>query len=203
MARHSQRRDTKKVMVVLGDGKTEQHYLNHLKKLKNYKFTSRPSLFSNVTIEKVDCYIDEYLSGGCNNIIYITDYDTIINQNKLEKFKKLKRKYSQKKEVLICETMPSIEFWFLLHFCKTTTEFINCEVVTRYLKRYLPDYDKNDSYLKLSKWVEILCSNGGLDKAINNSEVVFKEKIQGNKGDHFPFSTIHNAIALFEETRER
>lgn len=203
MARHTQRRDTRKVMVVLGDGKTEQHYLTHLKKLKKYKFTIRPSLFSNITIENVEYYIEEHLSGGCNNIIYITDYDTIVNQHKLEKFNKLKRKYAQKKEVLICETMPSIEFWFLLHFCKTTTEFASCDDVTRFLKRYLPDYDKSESYLKSSKWVESLCSDNGLEYAIRNSELVLKEKTLGDKGDHFPFSNIHNAIALFEETKER
>lgn len=202
MARHTQRRDTRKVMVVLGDGKTEQHYLTHLKKLKKYKFTIRPSLFSNITIENVDCCIDEYLSGGCNNIIYITDYDTIVNQHKLEKFNRLRSKYSQNDEVLICETMPSIEFWFLLHFCKNTTEFNNCEEVTRILKRYLPDYDKSESYLKSSKWVESLCGNNGLEKAIRNSESVLREKTKGDKGDHFPYSTIHHDIALFEETKE-
>jgi hypothetical protein len=45
-----------------------------------------------------------------------TNYDKIVNQNKIAEFEKLKGKYAETDEVLICETMPSIEFWFLLHF---------------------------------------------------------------------------------------
>jgi RloB-like protein len=112
--------------VVLGDGQSEQYYLKHLKKLKNYKYAIRPSLFASITIETAENIIDELLSGGCNQIIYFTDYDTIIAQGKQQQFDTLKNKYANRTEVLICESMPSIEFWFLLHFQKTTREYSMC-----------------------------------------------------------------------------
>jgi len=203
MARQSGRRETKKTYVVLGDGQTEQYYLKHLKALKGYKYTIRPSLFSSITIETAGSIIDEYLSGGCDQVIYFTDYDTIVNQNKIAEFEKLKSKYAEIEEVFICETMPSIEFWFLLHFLKTTREFNNATEAINFLTRYMQGYSKGEAYLKNFKWVETLCSNGKLEIASNNSSSILTEKENGNKGSHFPYSKGHIAIEQFEKQKER
>jgi hypothetical protein len=200
MARQSSKRETRKTYVVLGDGQTEQYYLKHLKTLKGYKYTIRPSLFSSITIETAGSIIDEYLSGGCDQVIYFTDYDTIVNQNKIAEFEKLKNKYAGVKEVFICETMPSIEFWFLLHFLKTTREFNNASEVVTLLLKYLSGYSKSESYLKNSKWVETLCANVKLSQAINNSTLVLAEK-EKNQASHFPYSKAHIAINYFEKQR--
>jgi hypothetical protein len=201
MGRQSNKRETRKTYVVLGDGQTEQYYLKHLKALKGYKYTIRPSLFSSITIETAGSIIDEYLSGGCDQIIYFTDYDTIVNQNKTAEFEKLKNKYVDVKEVFICETMPSIEFWFLLHFLKTTREFTNASDAIALLVRYMQGYSKGEAYLKNSKWVETLCSNGKLETACNNSSSILTEKEKGDKGSHFPYSKAHIAIEQFEKQR--
>ena len=140
MTRQITRRLLKTNYVVLGDGLTEQYYLKHLKSLKNYKYAMRPSLFSGLTIETAESIIDDLLTGGCDQIIYFTDYDTIVNQNKQAEFERLKTKYERYDEVLICETMPSIEYWFLLHYQKTTREFTNSEEVFKFLKKHLKDY---------------------------------------------------------------
>lgn len=198
MARQTGKRETRKTYVVLGDGQTEQYYLKHLKTLKGYKYTIRPSLFSSITIETAGDIIDEYLSGGCDQVIYITDYDTIVNQNKTAEFEKLKNKYADIKEVFICETMPSIEFWFLLHFLKTTREFNNASEAITILARYMQGYSKGEAYLKNYKWVEALCSNGKLETASNNSSSILTEKENGDKGSHFPYSKAHIAIKYFE-----
>jgi hypothetical protein len=200
MARHPQKRQTRKTYVVLGDGQTEQYYLKHLKILKGYKYSIRPSLFASITIETAGGIIDEYLSGGCNQIIYFTDYDTIVNQNKIAEFEKLKGKYANVKEVFICETMPSIEFWFLLHFQKTTREFCNASEVLALLTKHLKEYSKGESYLKNSSWVDTLCSNDKLIKAINNSIAVLTEK-EKNSASHFPYSKAHIAIEHFEKQK--
>lgn len=201
MARHTNKRETRKTFVVLGDGQTEQYYLKHLRAIKGYKYSIRPSLFASITIETAGNIIDEYLSGGCDQIVYFTDYDTIVNQNKIAYFEKLKSKYEEIPEVLICETMPSIEFWFLLHFIKTTREFNNASEAVTLLLKYLPGYSKGETYLKNAKWVETLCANSKLETACNNSSSILTEKEKGNKGSHFPYSKAHIAIEQFEKQR--
>jgi len=198
MARRSQRRETKKTFVVLGDGITEQFYLKHLKEIKGYKYSIRPSLFVGITFEKAECIINEYLSGGCNNIIYLTDYDTIVCQDKVTEFNHFKSKYSSCKEVLICETMPSIEFWFLLHFIFTTREFRNSGEVERMLKSYFPDYSKEKSYLESKRWVERLVEGEKLEFAKTNAIKILRKRDSDACGRHLPFSEVHKAIERFE-----
>jgi hypothetical protein len=201
MARQTGKRLLKTNYAVLGDGQTEQYYLKHLKKLKNYKYAIRPSLFASITFETAESIIDELLSGGCNQIIYFTDYDTIINQDRVAEFEELKVKYVKNEEVFICETMPSIEFWFLLHFQKTTREFTNSNEVISYLLKHLKGYSKSESYLKNSKWVETLCANDKLNQAIKNSTSVLIEK-EKNDASHFPYSKAHVAIEYFEKQKK-
>lgn len=189
--------------VVLGDGLTEQFYLKHLKALKKYKYSIRPSLFASITIESAESIIDELLSGDCNQIIYFTDYDTIVSQGKKEKFDALVEKYSGINEVLICETMPSIEFWFLLHFCKTTREFCNASQVTQELKKFIKGYSKNKGFLENEKWVRDLCDNGKLENAILNSLSILKQNESEEQGKHFPYSKVHFGINKFEEHKRK
>ena len=152
MARRQREIRFKFKYAVLGEGITEQYYLTHLKELMGYKYSIRPKLFQDIGIEKAEGIIDELLSGGCDHISYLTDYDTNVNQGKKAEFDKLIKKYAEVEEVLICDSMPSIEYWFLLHFTYTTKEFVNCEEVLRDLKRYIPDYAKKKTYLEKEKW---------------------------------------------------
>ena len=122
-----------------------------------------------MNFEKAERIIDEYLCGGCNNIIYLTDYDTIINQNKLYDFRAFKLKYSAFPEVLICETMPSIEFWFLIHYEYTTSEFRNSGEVERRLRTYISDYSKSKSFLESRRWVENLMADNRPYRKDSNS----------------------------------
>jgi hypothetical protein len=201
MARQSMQRQFRKTYVVLGDGLTEQYYLNHLKGIKGYKYTIRPSLFTSITFETAETIIDSYLSGGCDQIIYLTDYDTIVNQDKSVEYEKFKKKYEDNDEVLICETMPCIEFWFLLHFHKTTREFIDAVQVTQELLKYITNYKKDLTFLEKPKWVNDLCSEGKLDIAIKNANIIMKEKFKGYVGKHFPFTKAYIAIEWFEKQK--
>lgn len=189
--------------VVLGDGLTEQFYLKHLKALIGYKYSIRPSLFASITIESVESIIDELLSGDCNQVIYFTDYDTIVNQGKKEKFDALVEKYSDIDEVLICETMPSIEFWFLLHFKKTTREFCDANHATQELMKFIKGYSKNKGFLENEKWVKDLIDNEKLANAIQNSISILAQKESPESGKHFPYSKIHLGINKFEEQKRK
>lgn len=188
--------------AVLGEGITEQWYLNHLKRYNGYRFSIRPSLFADIGIEKAEGIIDELLSGGCDQVTFLTDYDIIVSQGKIAEFEKLVNKYKDIKEVLICDSMPSIEYWFLLHFAYTTKEFINCDEVVRDLKSHISDYSKKKSYLEKDKWFKQLIKNDGLNKAISNATKGLKQYNKGGNGEHFPFSKMHLAIQEFEKQKK-
>ncbi|MCW3807066.1 RloB domain-containing protein [Plebeiibacterium marinum] len=198
MRRARKERRFKLKYAVLGEGITEQWYLSHLKKYKGYIYNIRPSLFADVSIEKAEGIIDELLSGGCDQITFLTDYDSIVNQGKKDVFDKIVDKYKDIEEVLICDSMPSIEYWFLLHFKYTTKEYLNCEQVIKDLKTHISDYSKKEVYLKQDKWFKRLIANDGLNKAIRNANNGLKQYEKGNVGDHFPFSKIHEALNAFE-----
>jgi hypothetical protein len=184
--------------VVLGDGLTEQYYLTHLKEIRGYGYSLRPHFFSSITIETAELIIDELLSGGCDCIVYITDYDTIVGQNQHRKYLQFISKYRKNHEVLICESMPSIEFWFLLHYIKTTRNFRNADEAVKELKKHIPDFSKEKTFLENQKWVEDLCRDEKLSVAIKNASEILAEKREGNVGAYFPFSKIGFGVELFE-----
>ncbi|MGQ1786904.1 MULTISPECIES: RloB domain-containing protein [unclassified Saccharicrinis] len=188
--------------AVLGEGITEQWYLSHLKKHKGYRFSIRPSLFADIGIENAEGIIDELLSGGCDHITFLTDYDTIVNQGKKVEFERFVSKYKDVEEVLICDSMPSIEYWFLLHFNYTTKEFVNCDEVVKDLKTHIVDYSKKKTFLKKDKWFKQLINEEGLNNAIGNASKGLKKYNKGGVGEYFPFSKMHLAIEEFEKQIE-
>ncbi len=201
MARRSGNRLLRTNYVVLGDGQSEQYYLKHLKKYKNYKYAIRPYLFASITIESVEDIIDELLSGGCDQIIYFTDYDTIVLQGKQQQFDKLISKYKNRKEVVICESMPCIEYWFLLHFRKTTHVFRNADEVLCELVKYINTYSKEKGFLEKEKWVIELCKFSKLETAITNATLILIQKENEEVGDFFPFTKVHLGIEKFEQQK--
>jgi hypothetical protein len=199
MSRQINKHKQYKRYVVLGDGQTEQFYLDHLKDICGFRYSIRPLLFNSITIEKAADLIKDLLDDGYDMVIYLTDYDTIVNQNKVEKFKKLVNKYKNYPKVMICETMPSIEFWFLLHFTKTTREFGTSEEVTCQLLKHIAGFSKDEAFLRNPKWVVDLCANGKLDKAMVYAKDILKRKQQEEVGSHFPYTKVQLAIECFEE----
>ena len=185
--------------AVLGDGITEQWYLYHLKDWKTYKYKISPSLFADVGIEKAEGIIDGLLAEGYDQVTFLTDYDTIVSQGKQEAFDKFIRKYERKDKVLICETMPAIELWFLLHFTYTTREFPDCTQVERELKRYLPEYEKRKSFLEKKAWFEEMVK--GEPEAIDRAGRLLQQLEDGEVGTHFPFTKIPQALLEFERQR--
>ena len=77
----------------------------------------------------------------------------------------MKEKYKDSQDVLICDSMPSIEFWFLIHYLNTAKYFADSKAVIVKLREWLPEYRKTGRFLEKRKWVEDLCSDGRLDEA--------------------------------------
>ncbi|MCY1633918.1 RloB domain-containing protein [Marinifilum sp. D737] len=200
MARQNiRKRKLRKGIAVLGDGRTEQYYLQHLKQIKGYKYAIKPSLFDCINLKQAEDIIDDLIDNEYGLIIFFTDYDTIINQGRQADFDALRKKYKGSTQVIICESMPSIEYWFLLHFVKTTREFINADQVHRELLKHLGSYSKKIKELGKPEWVKELCDNNRMENAILNATDILQQKLENEGGNHFPFTKAHKGINKFEE----
>jgi hypothetical protein len=60
MGRKTGHKPLRKKFVVLGDGQTEQYYLEHLKGINGYRYSIRPHFFSRITIEAAELLIDGF-----------------------------------------------------------------------------------------------------------------------------------------------
>lgn len=161
------------------DGETEIWYLQMLKRNeRQLRLNIKPEIPNKKSIEEqfnlvVDLSGREYLK-----VFWLLDLDTIIKESRetpkgkkaslqaLIEFKKIiKRDY---KNVIVIINNPCLEFWFLLHFEKTSKLFDTCAKAETKLKRHLKDYEKtqkyftkqdNDIYIKLKPFLKTAISN--------------------------------------------
>ena len=75
------------------------------------------------------------------------------------------KKYEKSKRVILCDSLPSIEYWFLLHYLNTNRFFGTSKAVIDELVKYVERFEKTDDFLRNPKWVEELCNNGKLEDA--------------------------------------
>ena len=100
--------------------------------------------------------------------------------------------YAKNDRVFICDSMPSIEFWFLIHYMNTRKYFKDSEAVTKVLRKFIPGYEKTGSFLEKLSWVADLCSDDRLKEACKRAALL------GPKSESY--SEIYRAINLFTET---
>lgn len=86
------------------------------------------------------------------------------------KFEDLKRKYADNPAVILCDSMPSIEFWFLLHYLNTNRYFATSDDVINALHRYMPNFSKHQSFLSKEAWVSELLNDNKMHQAVIRSE---------------------------------
>lgn len=72
--------------------------------------------------------------------------------------------------VVIASSMPSIEFWFLLHYENTNRFFGTSPKVIETLRKYLVNFDKKDQFLRQDKWVVAMIENGKMSVAYERAK---------------------------------
>lgn len=176
--------------VISGGENTERYYFKHLSDTTIHKFKVLPEYFGNEASypEEFPKRINAILKENPDAKIYcVFDFDTIYG-NKANQEKHMRFESSIKNEiangsVVLCPSMPSIEYWFLLHFENRTQLIKTCgRTMQRLLSPYMMSYFQNTdgkSFLKILKseecvkdldWVVKLCANGKLDDAIQRAE---------------------------------
>jgi hypothetical protein len=148
------------IPTIIGAGITEQWYFTHLKALRGYRVKIRPRFFGTETAAGLDKKIEEVLRDeGIAVCVFDADVSTW-NDTERKKLAALQKKYKGNPSVLLCDSMPSIEYWFLLHYKHTTRHFGTSKAVIKELKKYLPQYDKTEQFLGNQKWVEDMSGEG-------------------------------------------
>ena len=194
MARKIENRGQKKRSVtILGEGLTEQHYFTHIRTLFGYHYTIKPYIFSVTSLTEMDKKIAEAITDG-GIAIAVFDAD-VAHRNEVEKKKSetIRKKYGNKKNVVLCDSLTSIEYWFLLHFENTNRFFKDSAATEKELCKFIPEYEKKTKFLQDLKWVADLCAERKLELAKERA------KIFGTDGESY--SNVFKAFELFEKLK--
>jgi hypothetical protein len=195
MARRIDNRNQKNHSVtILGEGLTEQYYFTHIRTLFNYHYTIKPYYFSVTSLVEMDKKITEAVTDG-GFAIAVFDAD-VAHRNEAEKKKleSIRRKYANKRNVVLCDSLTSIEYWFLLHYENTNRHFKDSAATENELRKHIPDYEKKAKFLEELKWVSDLCSDGKLELAKNRA------KFFGEDGESY--SNVFKAFELLEKLKQ-
>lgn len=189
--RKQKMREPKSGIYIVGEGITEQYYFSHIKKLFGCHCTIKPRFFGNTSITEMRKKIEELLHGDIF-VICVFDADvTTHNESERKKLEQLQNKYRKNKNLLFCNSLPSIEYWFLLHHEHTNRYFKDAKTAETALKKYINDYEKTTQFLEKEKWVRDLCSGGKLNQAVERA------KTSADKSESW--SNIWKAIEILEE----
>lgn len=176
MARRIKERKLKNpTITIIGEGATERYYFTHLKRLRGYNYVCKPRNFTEQTFDEMQKQIERVLA---DNGIAVCVFDADVTRTRpaeKAKFEDLKRKYAGNPAVILCDSMPSIEFWFLLHYLNTNRYYATSDDVIDALHRYIPNFSKHQSFLSKEAWVLELLADNRLDTAIANANVIGAE----------------------------
>ncbi len=160
----------KPMPTIIGAGITEQWYFTHLKFLYDYQIKVRPRFFGNETADGMAKKIAEVLNdGGVAICVFDADVSTW-NEEEKKKLDRLRVKYAKNKNVILCDSLPAVEYWFLLHYENTNRFLGTSKAATQALRKYMPDYDKTDSFLSNRRWVAEMSGDGKQDIACSRAE---------------------------------
>ncbi len=156
--------------TIVGAGKTERFYFSHLRDIYNLKVFIKSRFFGNENFPTLEKRIDSILKDE-GKVIAVFDIDvSSCDPNVMEQYRSFAKKYAGNKNVILCPSLPSIEYWFLLHYLQTTRHYPSSKSAMDALKSYIPDFDKKEAFLQNSKWVEEMCADHKLASAYTRSK---------------------------------
>lgn len=203
--------------IISGGKNTERYYFIHINDITNYKFNIIPKYFGNeASYPKVfPERIKEIIKKNVGAKIYcVFDLDTVIrnktNQKNHKEFLERIEKEINNDSVVLCPSMPCIEYWFLLHYENYTDLIKSCGIKMQrlllpYMMPLFPDAEKkllnvlkDKKYIEDPSWVIALCADGKLELAINRAEDNINAAIATNDLENQSFSFVYR---VFKEYR--
>lgn len=163
------------IPTIIGAGITEQWYFTHLQRLKDYRMKIRPRYFGTETANGMLKKIEEVL---CNDGFAICVFDADVsswNEVERRKWNDIRRKYADNTSVIFCDSLPSIEYWFLLHYENINRHFGTSRAVVDELRDFIPSYDKSEHFLQNPRWVAEMIDEGRQEIACTRAETFGSE----------------------------
>ncbi len=160
---------TKPAFAVVVDGETEVWYLQMLKRNeREIRVSIKPEIPNKKSVEEQYNLVCDLSGREFAKVFWIIDLDTVIKEDNeapkggkspLKIFEEYRTDLSTKyPNVVVIVNNPCLEFWFLLHFEKTSKYFNTCSSAETELKKHVKNYEKtqkfftkqnDDIYLKL------------------------------------------------------
>ena len=155
---------------VIGAGITEFWYLKQLKSLLKLNFELFPRLFGNESMENIKKRIEEGLNEGTEVVCLFDEDVKQWNEKEKQRIIELHQKYDNDIRVTLGCSMPSIEYWFLLHYENTNRHLRTSLDAVKALKRYIPQFEKKEDFLRYSDWVAELLKENKMGIATNRAQ---------------------------------
>lgn len=206
--------------LISGGSNTERYYFTHINDLTEHKFNIRPRYFGDESsyTEAFPKRIQEILSSNHDARVFcVFDWDTVHgNEARLKNHHEFEEQFKEEigaGSVTLCPSMPSIEYWFLLHFDDYTQFLKNYREVSNVLgpyikpcfpnpKKSLKSLLKQQKYLEDSTWVRNLCAEGKLDTAIERAEKNIQVAVEAGKLEEQSYSFVYKAFKKESGERE-
>jgi hypothetical protein len=164
--------------TILGEGKvTEYYYFKHLCHLIRCPAEIDKSNFGRKAIGDFEDEIEQVLKGK-GSVVVVFDADVMASsETERRRLQAIKDKYRNNENVLICDSYPCIEYWFLLHYADTHKLYSAprlSDKVVKDLCDYIPAYSKQGKWVEDSRWVAALRAEGqeqaARDRAVKYAE---------------------------------
>jgi len=150
---------TKQAFAVVVDGQTEYWYLQMLKQNEpNILFDITPKILQKKNIDQQYELVIVLSEEEYDKVFWIVDLDVFLkeerekksNSSSLQKFLAYYKSLSKNQKVVVIVNNPCLEYWFLLHFRKTTKVFAACADAEKEVSQHLKGYEKTEKFFKKS-----------------------------------------------------
>ena len=187
-----------KTFLLVVEGFTEQIYFSDVKTTRRIPgITINPKIAKHSDLSTIlRTAIREYNTNAYDSVWCVFDRDTITEQGMSDD---LKKQYNTALDLGIqfADSMPAFEVWFLLHFAMPSPFYISQDGVIKDLRKYIPDYSKEQAWLSSAKLYSKL--EPYFDAA--EERAIELDKKKSDSGDET--TTFSHVYKLFKELKKK
>ena len=154
--RRGKKIQTKQAFAVVVDGKTEYWYLQMLIHNEPYISSNIKPQVPKKNIDQQYKLVTKLSEEEYDKVFWIVDLDVLLKEERekkntpspLQKFLSYWQQLPKLNKVVVIVNNPCLEYWFLLHFQKTTKVFTACVDAEKEVSKYLQGYEKTEKFFK-------------------------------------------------------